>query len=115
MDDTVTINQFGAVRMTVGRIISVSAMEGSDKLLRITADIGEEEPRTVLSGIRTHYLPDDLVGRGCIIVSNLAPRVMMGVESRGMLVCVSYTDDAGNDRVRIVEPPSDAPVGSVLS
>ena len=115
MDGTITIEQFGAVTMVVGRIVSASAMEGSDKMLRLSVDIGEGEPRTVLSGIGKHYTPDDLIGGGCVVVSNLAPRAMLGTESQGMLVCVSHTDESGVPRVRIIEPPADAPVGSRLS
>ena len=87
--------------------------EGSDKLLLLRVDIGEDAPRVILSGIRAHYTPEDLVGRGCTVVANLAPRKMMGIESNGMLVCVSHGD--GDEVVRIVEPPADTPVGSRLS
>lgn len=114
MTDIVTIDQFAAVVLLVGRIVSVSAVEGSRKLLLLHIDIGEANPRVILSGIRDYYTPETLTDRLCVVVSNLAPRSMMGVESNGMLLCVSYTKE-GSEVVEIVEPPKQASVGSRLS
>ena len=118
MDNTITIDQFAAVDLRVGNIISADTIEGSEKLFNLTIDIGESEPRTVLSGIRPYYKTEDLVGRKCAVVANLQPRAMMGIESDGMLVCVTYQKDEGDERgewVEIIEPSKDAPVGSRLS
>ena len=118
MSNTITIDQFATVDLRVGSILVADTVEGSEKLLNLTVDVGENEPRTILSGIRTYYGDEDLVGRRCVIVANLQPRAMMGVESNGMLVCVTYQKGEGDDKsewVEIIEPPEEAPVGSRLS
>lgn len=111
----ITIDQFSAVSLVAGRILSAELVPGSDTLLYLSVDVGEPNPRTILSGIRAHYLPDDLVGLVCVVVSNLEPRTLFGVESNGMLVCVSYSDGQGGEQVRVVTLQSDVPPGSRLS
>ena len=111
----IDIEHFSSVDMVVGSIVSAEQMEGSDKMLRLQIDIGGQESRTVLSGIAQYYLSDDLVGKKCVVVANLQPRKMMGVESNGMLLCASYRSEDDEECVRIIEPSSDVPVGSRLS
>ena len=115
MDDTIDIGHFAGVQMAVGHIVSVDYVAESDKLLNLTIDVGEEQPRTILSGISKHYTPEELTGRRCVIVANLKPRKMLGIESNGMVVCATYTDESGEEVVRVIEPPADVPVGSLLS
>lgn len=114
MEDRITIDEFAAVALKVGTVVSAEEVAGSEKLLSLQVAIGDEV-RTILSGIRQYYEPGDLEGRRCVIVANLMPRKMMGMESNGMLVCVSYTDDSGEEVVAIVEPPTGAPNGTRLS
>ena len=111
----IDIEHFSSVDLVAGSIVSAVLMEGSDKMLRLSVDVGESEPRTILSGIAQYYSSDDLVGRQCIVVANLQPKEMMGVESNGMLVCASYKSEGGEGCVRIIEPSSEIPVGSLLS
>ena len=115
MDGVIDIEQFSAVHLLVGRIVSVAAVEGSNKMLNLSVDVGETNPRTILSGIGRHYSPDDLVGVSCIVVANLRSREILGTESNGMLVCASYTGESGDEVVRVVEPPHDVPIGSRLT
>lgn len=111
----INIEHFSSVDMVVGSIVSAEQMEDSDKMLKLSIDIGEPNPRTILSGIARHYSPDDLVSKKCIVVANLLPRTIMDVESNGMLVCASYVNRDGDERVRIIEPSSEIPIGSRLS
>lgn len=111
----IDFEHFSSVDLVVGSVVSVEPMDGSDKMLCLSIDIGESEPRTILSGIAQYYSSDDLVGKRCVVVANLQPRVMMGVESNGMLVCASYKDDGDEECVRIIEPSPEIPVGSHLS
>jgi methionyl-tRNA synthetase len=69
-------------------------LKGADKLLHLTVDIGEATPRTILAGIAKHYDPATLVGRKVVIVANLAPRKMRGIESQGMIVAASLEGGA---------------------
>jgi methionyl-tRNA synthetase len=87
----ITIEDFAKVELRVGRIESAERIQGADKLLKIMVDIGDEV-RQVLAGIALAYAPEDLVGRKVVIVTNLAPRKMRGLESNGMLLAASTAD-----------------------
>ena len=84
----ITIDDFKKVEIKIGEIVSVENIEGSDKLLKLKVNFGTEE-RQVLSGIKA-YFPDPqvLVGKRCPFVTNLAPRMMMGLESQAMILAV---------------------------
>jgi methionyl-tRNA synthetase len=87
--ETITIDDFGKVDLRVGLVLSAEPMKGADKLLHLKVDIGEPEPRNILAGIAKYYEPEKLVGRKVVIVANLAPRKMRGIESQGMVVAAS--------------------------
>jgi methionyl-tRNA synthetase len=87
--ETITIDDFVKVDLRVGEVKHAETLKGSDKLLHLKVDIGEAEPRTILAGIAKHYDPTTLVGRKVVIVANLAPRKMRGIESQGMVVAAS--------------------------
>lgn len=91
----ISIDDFHKVEMRIGQILNAELIEGADKLLKLTVDLGEAEPRQILSGIRV-YFPDPsvLIGKRCPFVANLAPRTMRGLESNGMIVAVSTDDGA---------------------
>ena len=89
----IAFDQFLAVELRVGLVRSAEPVEGSDKLLKLAIDLGEEKPRQVVAGIRKHYAPDDLVDKRVVVVANLAPRKIFGLESQGMVLAAS-TDDA---------------------
>lgn len=109
------IEHFSSVVMVVGRIVSVEQMDGSDKMLRLFVDTGGPHGRTILSGIAQHYTPTSLVGRKCVVVTNLQSKEIMGVESNGMVVCATYSDGLGQESARLIEPALGIPVGSRLS
>ena len=88
---TIGINDFGKVELRVARVISASAVAGSDKLLQLNLDLGGET-RQVFSGIRSSYAPEQLVGRLVIVVANLEPRKMRFGVSAGMVLCASGTE-----------------------
>ncbi len=83
----ITYHDFARVEMKVGEILSAERVEGSEKLLRLMVDVGEEAPRQILAGIRAWYPdPTALVGKRVPFVTNLQPRTIMGMESNGMLL-----------------------------
>jgi methionyl-tRNA synthetase len=88
----ITIDDFKKVQAQIGAVVSAEAVEGSEKLIKLTLDFGEESPRQILSGIRQWYTPESLVGKQLLFVTNLAPRSMMGLESNGMLMAVDGVD-----------------------
>lgn len=86
----ISIDDFHKLEIKIGQIKSAETIEGSDKLLKLSVDFGEESPRQVLSGIKNYFLnPEDLVGKKCAFATNLEPRKMMGLESQGMILAVS--------------------------
>jgi len=89
----ITIDDFVKVDLRVGVVKDASPVKGSDKLLHLHVDIGEPEPRSIVAGIALAYKPDDLVGRKVVIVANLAPRKLKGVESQGMVLAASREGD----------------------
>jgi len=83
------IDEFNRVELRIARIIAAEHVEGADKLLRLTLDVGEAKPRTVFAGIKSAYRPEDLVGRLTPMVANLAPRKMKFGVSEGMVLAAS--------------------------
>jgi len=88
----ITIDDFAKVELRVGVVKSAERIQGADKLLKILVDIGDEV-RQVLAGIALAYAPEELVGRKVVVVTNLAPRKMRGLESNGMLLAASAGAD----------------------
>ena len=86
---TITIDDFMKVHLKVGKVLEAEKMPKSQKLLKLKVDAGEAEPRTILAGIAESYEPEALVGKSIVIVANLAPRKMMGIESNGMVLAAS--------------------------
>lgn len=84
-----TIDDFQKIEIKVGTVISVSVVEGADKLYILQVDLGEEKPRQILSGIREFVTEDSLLGRQFPFVTNLAPRMLRGYESQGMILAGS--------------------------
>jgi methionyl-tRNA synthetase len=81
----ITIDQFAEVEMKVGTILEAEDVPGSDKLVKLKVDIGEE--RQVVAGIKKMYKPEELVDKQVIIVANLKAAKLMGIESQGMVLC----------------------------
>src|SRR3989344_1246621 len=82
----ITLNDFKKIDIAVGKILSAEKIPDTDKLLKLSVDLGETTPRVIVSGISL-YFPDCsvLVGKKCIFVANLEPRVIRGIESQGMI------------------------------
>jgi methionyl-tRNA synthetase len=89
-----TLEDFVKVDLRVARVLTAEPVKGADKLLKLTVDVAEKEPRTIVAGIAKAYSPEQLVGRKVVIVANLAPRKLRGIESNGMIVAASLEDGA---------------------
>ncbi len=88
-----TIDDFMKIEIKVGTVLSVSVVEGADKLYILSVDMGEEKPRQILSGIREYTTAEELLCKQFPFVTNLAPRMLRGHESQGMILAGS--DDNG--------------------
>jgi methionyl-tRNA synthetase len=94
INDEIDIETFAKIKFRVATIEHVEAVPKSKKLYQIQLDVGELGKRTIVSGIALHYTPEQLIGRQIVIVANLKPAKLMGVESRGMLLAASTDDDS---------------------
>jgi len=104
------IEDFAKVEMRVGQVKSAERVAGADKLLKLLVDIGDEV-RQVVAGIAEVYKPEDIVGRKVIVVVNLQPRKLRGVESNGMIVAASVPPDGKPILAGFLE---DVPIGARL-
>lgn len=87
--NVIEIDDFAKVDLRVGQVLTAERVPKSDKLLRLTVDLGEAEPRQILAGIAEYYEPEPLVGRKIVVVANLKPRKLRGFESQGMVLAAS--------------------------
>ena len=106
----IPIDDFAKVDMRVGMVLSAERVKNSDKLMLMKVDIGEPEPRTIVAGIAEAYAPADLVNRKVVIVVNLQPRKLKGIESNGMIVAASV----GDGKPVLAGFHEDIPVGARL-
>ncbi len=106
----ITIEDFAKVELRVGQVKSAERVKGADKLLHLMVDIGEPQPRSIVAGIAQAYTPEQLLERKVIIVANLQPRKLRGVESNGMVVAASIE----NGQPVLAGFLEEAPVGSRL-
>ena len=106
---TISYDQFKTVELLTGKVLTAEKVEGADKLLRLSVDLGTEQ-RQVVAGIALWYAPEDLVGKTVVVVANLATAKIRGVESRGMLLAA--TDAEG--RAVLLSPDKEVPPGSTV-
>ncbi|GGC10875.1 methionine--tRNA ligase [Oxalicibacterium flavum] len=100
----IKIDDFAKVDLRIARIVNCEHVEGSDKLLRLTLDVGEGRTRNVFSGIKSAYQPQDLIGKLTVMVANLAPRKMKFGVSEGMVLAASAADEKANPGIYILNP-----------
>lgn len=105
----INIEDFKKIEIVVGKILSAEKVPDTDKLLKLSVDLGEAVPRQIVSGISL-YFPDCavLVGKKCMFVANLEPRVIRGLESAGMILAVSTEDG----KFSLLEPKDEIPAGT---
>lgn len=105
----INLEDFKKIAITVGQILSAEKVPDTDKLLKLSVDLGEEKPRQIISGISL-YFPDCnvLIGKKCMFIANLEPRVICGLESQGMVLAISTEDG----KFSLLEPNNEIPVGA---
>ncbi len=86
MSDKVSFAEFKKLNLRIGKILTVEDIEGLDKIYKLTVDVGEEKPRTILAGVKEFLKPQDLDGKNIVVVANLEPKEVRGVLSEGMLL-----------------------------
>lgn len=105
----ISIDDFKKIELKAGKILSAERVEGSEKLVKLSVDLGEENPRQILAGIVAQYPPDTLVGKTIAVVANLDPRKLMGMESQGMLLAAE-----GENGPVLLTPDADVTPGAKI-
>ena len=106
-EDLISIDDFAKVQLRVARVESAQKVEGADRLLQLQIDLGGEK-RQIIAGIAQHYSPEEMVGKQIIVVANLKPAKIRGLESQGMLLAA--TDDSG--KLCVLVPEKDMQPGA---
>ncbi|HWP31182.1 MAG TPA: methionine--tRNA ligase [Fimbriimonadales bacterium] len=107
MSETITFEEFSKVKLQIARVLDAHKVEGADKLLRLELAVGDEK-RQVVAGIANEYSPEDLIGRQVVLVANLEPRKLRGIESQGMILAA----DGPNGEAILIQPDKEAPDGA---
>jgi methionyl-tRNA synthetase len=109
----IAYDDFMKINLRVGLVLECEKAEKSDKLLKLQVDLGDEK-RQIVSGIAQFYNPGDLIGKKIIVVSNLKPAKIRGIESKGMLLASGEENERSSfiDGVKVVFAPDDAVIGS---
>lgn len=109
-NEKIIIEDFKKIDLRIATILNAEHIEGSDKLLRLQIDLGFEQ-RQICAGIAQHYQPEEIIGKQIIIMTNLKPRVLRGIESNGMLL--AGTDPDGT--ISLLTPDKNLTPGSKIS
>jgi len=104
----INFEEFQKIDLKVGKIVKAERVEGSEKLLKLEVDLGEEK-RQLVAGIAKFYQPKDLISREIVIVVNLEPRALMGIKSQGMLLAA---DNKG--KPILLKPDKEVPPGTKI-
>jgi methionine--tRNA ligase beta chain len=108
---TLTFDEFLKVKLRVAKVLEAEEHPNADKLLVLKVDLGHEQ-RQIVAGLKKHYAPADLVGRNIVVVANLAPRKMRGLESQGMLLAACTENES---QVVVISPADDVPPGTTVT
>ncbi|MCX6376581.1 MAG: methionine--tRNA ligase subunit beta, partial [Armatimonadetes bacterium] len=106
--EQISFEEFKRLDLRIGKIVAADRVPGADKLLQITVDIGTEQ-RPMVAGIAQWYSPEELIGKQILVIANLAPAVIRGVESRGMLLAADVDGTA-----ILLQPDKEVPPGSAV-
>ncbi len=104
----INFEEFQKIDLRVAKVITAEKIEGSKKLLKLEIDLGKEK-RQLVAGISQFYSPEELIGREIVVLVNLEPRKIKGVESQGMLLAA---DDRGNPV--LLKPDKEVPPGTKI-
>jgi len=107
--DTIQYEDFAKLDIRIGTVRAAELVPETDKLIKCTVDFGELGVRTIVSGIALYRTPESIVGKQLPYIVNLAPRILRGVESQGMLLAASV-----GDKLALLEPDTDAPPGTKI-
>jgi len=112
--ENIQFKEWQKLDLRAGKILDVEDIIGADKLYKLKVSLGKEE-RILVAGIKEFYAKKELKGKKCIVFTNLEPKTMRGVESKGMLLAAVSYDEEGNEKeVRLLQPDADIEIGSKI-
>lgn len=111
MAETIQFDDFRKLDMRIGTVLKAEVHPNADKLLVLQVDLGSEQ-RQVIAGMRAYYTPEEMPGKQIVVVTNLAPRMMRGLESQGMLLAASSED---REQVVLLTIDRPLPAGATIS
>ncbi len=106
---SISFEDFQELEFKIGRIESIADHPNADNLLLMEADVGEEETRQLVAGIKEDYSPEDLEGRQIVVLTNLEAAVIRGEKSEGMLLAAD-----GEDKISLLQPDAEVAPGTVV-
>ena len=109
--ETIKFDDWKKLDLRVAEILKVEEIEGADKLYKLKITLGDEK-RTLVAGVKPYYTAKQLKGKKCIVFTNLEPKIIKGIESKGMILAASNAD---HTEVKMLEPDEDIEVGSRIS
>ncbi|MBN1550731.1 hypothetical protein JW979_04660 [bacterium] len=110
--DRIAFDEFAKLDIRIGKILSASTVQGTERLIHMSVDIGEPEPRSIVAGMRQYYEPEEMTGKSVVVLTNLQPRNIRGILSDGMILAASTE---GFQTVKLLTVDGDMPVGSKIS
>ena len=113
-NETQPFDDFRRLELRIGTVVEVNDHPEAEKLYILKVDVGEEEPRTVVTNIKSYYPYDRMMGRKLLVVSNLKPANFRGVKSFGMLMAAEDLE-MGGDKLLLLDPSVDVPNGTLMS
>ena len=105
----ISFDDFAKLEIKTGKILTCEKVVGSDNLFKVTVDLAEDKPRQLVVGLAKHYSPEQLVGKGVVVLTNLQPRVIRGIESQGMLLAA---EDGTGKTIALLTPDKEIQAGS---
>ena len=106
----VTIDDFKKIEIRIGTVLSAEKIPDTDKLLKLSVDMGEETPRQIVSGIAEYITPEEIIGLQFPFVANLEPRMLRGIESQGMILALGQDKDTFS----LMSPRKEVAPGSLI-
>lgn len=104
----INFEEFQKIDLRIAKVISAEKIKGSEKLLKLELDLGKEK-RQIITGVSEFYQPKDLIGREIVVVANLEPKTLMGLESQGMLLAADVNGEAV-----LLRPDKEIPPGTKI-
>ncbi|MGC8570480.1 methionine--tRNA ligase subunit beta [Caldivirga sp.] len=106
--ERISRDYFAKLDLRIGKVIEAQRIEGSRKLIKLIVDLGSEK-RQILAGLAEYYKPEELVGRFIVVVANMEPRIMLGLESQGMLLATC--GEKGKPLLLTIQDADDSRIG----